>query len=107
MTIDLLVSFAHRSLNEYPAAGQFVCTSLSKLSTEPGATVLMAHHMKKVQKPIVTLGDARDAIRGSTELVDGLRLAYAMWPADESRARKVCKALGVDFVSGKWVLDAS
>lgn len=104
VTIDPLASFAHLSLNEDPAAGQFVCTSLSKVATETGATVLVAHHMKKVQKPIETLGDARDAIRGSTALVDGLRLAYAMWPADETRARKVCKALGVEFSSGKVVL---
>ncbi|WP_245441220.1 AAA family ATPase [Neorhizobium sp. T7_12] len=104
VTFDPLASFAHLPLNEDPAAGQFVCTSLSKLSAETGATVLVAHHMRKVQKPIETLGDARDAIRGSTALVDGLRLAYAMWPADEARAKRVCKTLGVEFSPGKVVL---
>lgn len=104
VTFDPLASFAHLPLNEDPAAGQFVCTSLSRLATETGATVLVAHHMRKTQKPIETLGDARDSIRGSTALVDGLRLAYAMWPAEEARARKVCKTVGVEFMPGKVVL---
>ncbi|WP_312942366.1 AAA family ATPase [Agrobacterium pusense] len=104
VTFDPLASFAHLQLNEDPAAGQFVCSSLSRLATETGATVLVAHHMRKTQKPIETLGDARDSIRGSTALVDGLRLAYAMWPAEEARARKVCKTVGVDFMPGKVVL---
>lgn len=104
VTFDPLSSFAHLPLNEDPAAGQFVCTSLSRLATETGATVLVAHHMRKTQKPIETLGDARDSIRGSTALVDGLRLAYAMWPAEEARARKVCKSVGVEFAAGKVVL---
>lgn len=104
VTFDPLASFAHLQLNEDPAAGQFVCSSLSRLATETGATVLVAHHMRKTQKPIETLGDARDSIRGSTALVDGLRLAYAMWPAEEARARKVCKTVGVEFMPGKVVL---
>lgn len=104
VTFDPLASFAHLPLNEDPAAGQFVCTSLSRLATETGATVLLAHHMRKTQKPIETLSDARDSIRGSTALVDGLRLAYAMWPAEEARARKVCKSVGVEFAPGKVVL---
>ncbi|XUY27807.1 AAA family ATPase [Agrobacterium sp. rho-8.1] len=104
VTFDPLASFAHLPLNEDPAAGQFVCTSLSRLATETGATVLVAHHMRKTQKPIETLGDARDSIRGSTALVDGLRLAYAMWPADDARAKRVCKEVGTEFAPGKVVL---
>ncbi len=104
ITFDPLASFAHLPLNEDPAAGQFVCTSLSRLATETGATTLVAHHMRKVAKPIENLGDARDAIRGSTALVDGLRLAYAMWPAEEARAKRICKDLGTDFQPAKVVL---
>jgi hypothetical protein len=104
VTFDPLASFAHLPLNEDPAAGQFVCTSLSRLATETGATVLVAHHMRKTQKPIENLGDARDAIRGSTALVDGLRLAYAMWPADEARGKRVCKSLGEEYAANRVVL---
>ncbi|WP_254701288.1 AAA family ATPase [Neorhizobium galegae] len=104
VTFDPLASFAHLPLNEDPAAGQFVCTSIGRLTSETGATILTAHHMRKLQKPIETLGDARDAIRGSSALVDGLRWVYAMWPADESRAKRVCKTLGIEFSPGKVVL---
>lgn len=104
ITFDPLASFAHLALNEDPAAGQFVCTSLSRLATETGATTLVLHHMRKTQKPIENLGDARDAIRGSTALVDGLRLAYAMWPADEARAKRVCKELGHQYQANAVVL---
>lgn len=104
ITFDPLASFAHLALNDDPAAGQFVCASLSRLATETGATTLVAHHMRKTQKPIENLGDARDAIRGSTALVDGLRLAYAMWPADEARAKRVCKDLGQTYQPNGVVL---
>ncbi|MGM4980867.1 bifunctional DNA primase/polymerase [Rhizobium sp. 11_C7_N12_5] len=104
VTFDPLASFAHLPLNEDPAAGQFVCTSLSRLASETGATVLVAHHMRKTQKPIENLGDARDAIRGTSALVDGVRLAYAMWPADEARAKRVCKEIGQEYIANKIVL---
>ena len=60
-----------------------------------GCTVLLAHHMKKAGKD----GDhsaesAREGIRGTTALVDGVRLAYAVWPADEKARKKAQKALG-------------
>ena len=76
MTFDPLASFAHLPLNEDPTAGQFVWSSLARLSSETGATVLTAHHMRKSKTPIDNLAEARDAFGGSTALLDGLRLAY-------------------------------
>jgi len=104
VTFDPLASFAHLPLNEDPTAGQFVCSSLARLASETKATVLVAHHMRKSKAPIETLSDAREAIRGSTALVDGLRLAYAMWPADEARAKRICKSLGIGHEPNKIVL---
>ncbi|MBB3523098.1 AAA family ATPase [Rhizobium sp. BK456] len=104
VTFDPLASFAHLPLNEDPTAGQFVCSSLARLATETGATVLTAHHMRKSKAPIESLADAREAIRGSTALVDGLRLAYAMWPADEARAKRTCKSLGIEYQPNRIVL---
>ncbi|MGO7185306.1 AAA family ATPase [Rhizobium brockwellii] len=104
VTFDPLASFAHVALNEDPTAGQFVCSSLARLATETGATILTAHHMRKSKAPIETLADAREAIRGSTALVDGLRLAYAMWPADEARAKRTCKSLGIHYQPNRIVL---
>lgn len=104
VTFDPLASFAHVPINEDPTAGQFVCSSLARLASETKATVLTAHRMRKSKSPIENLGDARDAIRGSTALVDGLRLAYAMWPADEARAKRICKDLGTPYTPNKVVL---
>jgi hypothetical protein len=95
--IDPLASFSHAPINEDPAAGQFVCSSLANLASDLEATVLAAHHMRKPGKgmTVKTLADAREAIRGTTALVDGMRLGYALWPVEEEDARKVCKELGV------------
>jgi AAA domain len=97
--IDPLASFSHAPINEDPAAGQFVCTSLANLAAELDATVLTAHHMRKPGQghPIKTLSDAREAIRGTTALVDGMRLAYALWPVEEEEGRKICKELAVAY----------
>ena len=97
--IDPLASFSHAPINDDPAAGQFVCTSLANLAAELDATVLTAHHMRKPAQghPIRTLGDAREAIRGTTALVDGMRLGYALWPVDEEESRKVCGELGIRY----------
>lgn len=104
VTLDPLASFAHVNINEDPSAGAFVCASLGRLATETGATIFVAHHMRKTQKAIENLSDAREAIRGSTALVDGLRLAYALWPAEEKRARAACKAVGVEYSANRVVL---
>jgi len=103
--IDPLASFSHAPINEDPAAGQFVCTSLANLAAELDATVLTAHHMRKPGHghPIKTLGDAREAIRGTTALVDGMRLAYALWPVEEEENRKICKELGIAYSANSVV----
>jgi hypothetical protein len=103
--IDPLASFSHAPINEDPASGQFVCTSLANLAAELDATVLTAHHMRKPAQghPIKTLSDAREAIRGTTALVDGMRLGYALWPVDELEAQKVCKELSITYFSNSVV----
>ncbi len=104
VTFDPLASFAHLPLNEDPTAGQFVCSSLARLAAETKSTILVAHHMRKSKAPIESLADAREAIRGSTALVDGLRVAYAMWPADEAKAKAACKQIGVTWQPNRIVL---
>jgi hypothetical protein len=44
--------------------------------------------------------DAREAIRGTTALVDGARLAYALWKLDDDAARSVCNTLQIPFERG-------
>ncbi len=53
--------------------------------------MIIAHHMRKPQgaTPIDSSEQARDAIRGTTALVDGVRMAYALWPAADEKANMV------------------
>jgi AAA domain-containing protein/bifunctional DNA primase/polymerase-like protein len=103
--IDPLASFSHAPINEDPSAGQFVCTSLANLAAELDATVLTAHHMRKPAHghSIKTLSDAREAIRGTTALVDGMRLGYALWPVEEEEGRRICKELNVTHTANNVV----
>ena len=97
VVIDPLQAFVMGPINEDPAAGQFVCTQTGALATETGAAIFYAHHMRKSQKPITTLQDAREAVRGTTALVDGVRVAFALWPVEDDKAKAVCKELGRPF----------
>ncbi|MBZ9873475.1 AAA family ATPase [Mesorhizobium sp. BR1-1-9] len=103
VTIDPLQLFAAVPLNEDPAAGQFVCGSIASLAAHTGANVFFAHHMAKRAKEIVTLADARDAIRGTSALVDGVRLAYGLWYGETDKARKICKTIGVAYEPNRIV----
>lgn len=90
-------------LNEDPAAGQFVTASMSRLAAHTGATVMTSHHMGKRVREIANLADARDAIRGTSALVDGVRLAYALWYGDEDEAKRVCRASGTPYAPNRVV----
>ncbi len=95
VVFDPLSSFIHADVNADPAAGSFVTGLLAGLATETGAAVIVAHHMRKPQsnRPISTVEQARDAVRGSSALVDGVRLVYALWPTSEEYQSGVFKAL--------------
>ena len=95
VVLDPLSSFMHADINADPAAGSFATGLLASLATETGAAVIVAHHMRKPQgnRPISTVEQARDAVRGSSALVDGVRLVYALWPAPEEHRDYVFKAL--------------
>lgn len=95
VVLDPLASFVHADVTADPAAGSFATGLLASLATETGAAVIVAHHMRKPQgnKPIATAEQARDAIRGTTAIVDGVRMAYALWPAPEEHQDLVFKVL--------------
>ena len=95
VVFDPLSSFIHADVNADPAASSFVTGLLAGLATETGAAVIVAHHMRKPQgnRPISTVEQARDAVRGTSALVDGVRLVYAFWPTSEEYQGGVFKAL--------------
>ncbi|WP_201772731.1 AAA family ATPase [Endozoicomonas numazuensis] len=97
VVFDPLSSFVHADVNADPAVGSYLTGLLANLASETGATVIVVHHMRKPpgQKPIENAEQARDAIRGSSALVDGVRMAYAFWPAQDLVVQQVCQTLNL------------
>lgn len=94
---DPLQAFVHADVTADPAAAQFWWSTMSELCAATGATVLVSHHMRKegafsIRRP----ADARQAIRGTTALVDGARLVYGLWSLPENEETDVCRALDVE-----------
>jgi len=99
IVFDPLASFVHADVNADPAAGAALTGLLAKIATETGASVLMCHHMTKVKDDAVikTPEQARNLIRGTSALVDGVRSAFALWQVDTARGQKTCERLGVPY----------
>jgi hypothetical protein len=109
VVLDPLQTFAGVDLNSDPMAGQAVCSMLCTLAAETGATVIVTHHMRKPseqgkrRKPTEEdeIQAAREAVRGTSALVDGLRFVVALWAAGETEAREVAQALGAAHRRGQ------
>jgi hypothetical protein len=99
IVFDPLASFVHADINADPAVGAFVTGLFASLATETGAAVMVCHHMTKgsSKTDVITPETARDMVRGSSALVDGLRWVYAMWSAAEDEGKRVCRKLSVDW----------
>lgn len=99
VVFDPLASFIHADVTSDPAAGSFATGLLASLATETGAAVIVAHHMRKPQgnRPITSVEQARDAVRGTSAIVDGVRMVYALWPAAEDHQTYVFKALDEEY----------
>ena len=96
---DPLASFVHADVNADPAAGAAFMGMLAQMATETGATVMVNHHMAKIKdsEPITTPEQARNLIRGTSAIVDGVRAAFALWQVEEKTAREFCKFLNIPF----------
>jgi hypothetical protein len=105
IALDPLQAFVHARINEDPGAGQFVCSQLASLATETKAATVATHHMRKAGAGagIHNPAAAREAVRGTTALIDGVRFAYALWPVEEAEAKRVCRELNVPFEPNRIV----
>ena len=56
--------------------------------------------------PVRTPEHARNLIRGTSALVDGVRFAIGLWPAPESEAKTVCHKMEVPFKRNKVIYGA-
>ncbi|MBF0629306.1 MAG: AAA family ATPase [Magnetococcales bacterium] len=98
LVLDPLQSFVGADVNADPAVGNMFFAALGRIAAETGATVLATHHFRKTgNRPILTAQDARDAIRGTTALVDSGRWSYALWTPEDDEAKKICQQLGLRF----------
>jgi len=99
IVIDPLASFVHADVNADPAAGAAFMGLLAQMATETGATVIVNHHMAKIRDDasISTPEQARNLIRGTSAIVDGVRAAFAVWSVDEGTGRQRCRDLNVPY----------
>lgn len=98
IVIDPLQAFIMADVTADPAAAQFMWSAFAEICAETGATMIVTHHMRKDgMHNIKNIATAREAIRGSTALVDGARGAYALWQAEEDFARLACAYLGKEY----------
>jgi AAA domain len=105
VSFDPLSNFAQVHLDADNTASQFVMGSFSQLAAETGASVILPHHMKKSKAP-QNLAEVREAVRGASGIVDGVRCVYALWQVEEKEGAKVCRSLGVPFKPNRVVLGA-
>ncbi len=85
-----------------PENAQFVCSRLAALAAGTGAAVIVSHHFAK--REAATPEQAREAIRGTGGLVDGVRAVYALWNPKEDQAKALCQTLGETFERGRVVM---
>jgi len=98
VVFDPLQNFAGGDVNSDPAAGSMFFSGLARIAAETGATTLVTHHFRKTgSNPITNARGAREAIRGTSALVDGGRWSYAIWEAERSEAEKICKQINRHF----------
>lgn len=81
-----------------PENAQFVCSRLAALAARTGASVIVSHHCAK--REASTPEQAREAIRGTGSLVDGVRAVYALWQPRDDDARGVMKQLHLPYQRG-------
>lgn len=85
----------------FPENAQFVCSRLAALAATTGASVIVSHHFAK--REAWTPEQAREAIRGTGGLVDGVRSVYALWQARDDDAKATLKSLNLPYKRGSVV----
>ena len=101
VVIDPLQPLCALDLN-IPENAQFVCSNLSSLAAKTGASVIISHHFAK--REAANPEQAREAIRGSGGLVDGVRAVYALWHPKEENSRAICKSLQIPFERARVIM---
>lgn len=106
IVIDPLSSFIMTQINQDPISASHAMAELATLAAQTGAAVIACHHMAKPKGTITGPASARDAIRGTSAIVDGARAAYCLWPPKEDRAREICRTMSWQYDQSKIYLGA-
>lgn len=101
VVIDPLQAFAAADINTDPAAAQYWWSLMSELCVTIGANVLVSHHMRKDGSFSISKSmQAREAIRGTTALVDGARWVYGLWNMPEADEIVIAQKMGFEAGQG-------
>ena len=105
---DPLSNFAQVQLDCDNTASQVVMGSFAQLAAETTSSVVLTHHTRKLGKSQKknNLAEVRDSVRGASGIVDGVRCVYALWPAEEEEAKKICCDLQVPCLPNRVVFGA-
>ena len=99
VVLDPLASFVPFDVNADPAVGAALTTELARSAEFLSAAFLVCHHMRKMGEKdgvaLPTHESARDRIRGTSALVDGVRMAYALVPLPPKFAKAVLQKLNL------------
>lgn len=101
---DPLSSMSTVELTTNSEAAYLMMSALSRLAKATGAAVVACHHMKKFDKPLTCVTEARDAVRGATGLVDAPRSVFCLW--EPAKAREIAETLQVEFSERKIIVGA-
>ena len=94
--VDPIQPFCGADLNQSAEAVQVAFNALSALAARTGAAFILAHHMRKNgAKDITSPEEAREAVRGSGDIVNRPRLSYALWPASQRQTAEFARALAI------------
>ena len=92
--VDTLNTTFHGEENSAEKVGEYV-RAVQPVTGELDAALLIAHHAKKTDsdKPIKSLDDMRAAVRGSSALINAMRVVIGLWP--DHKYAQTMKAMGM------------
>jgi len=96
--IDPIQAMSGAPISSSNEAAQLYCQLCASISSRFNCCTLSIHHMSKAalqadDDPM----NVRSKIRGASSLVDGHRLAIALWLANEEEAERICIDNGVEY----------
>lgn len=93
--VDTLNTTFHGEENSAEKVGEYI-RAVQPITGELDAALIIAHHSKKtdMDKPVKTLDDMRSAVRGSSALINAMRVVIGLWP--DQKYVQTMKAMGIE-----------